>query len=96
MRATSSKNRWNEPFAAELPETIGWYPPMDVAETDKEIMLTAELAGLDRKDIDISVEDGMLIVKGEKTEEKEKDEPEKKFYLFERTFGACTSSTASP
>jgi HSP20 family protein len=87
---------WNEPFTAEVPETIGWYPPMDIAETDKEIILTAELAGLDRKDIDISVEDGMLIVKGEKMEEKEKDEPEKKFYLFERTFGAFQRTFTLP
>ena len=87
---------WNEPFTTELPETIGWNPPMDIAETANEIVLTAELAGLDQKDIDISIEDGMLIIKGEKMEEKEKDEPEKKFYLFERTFGAFQRSFTLP
>lgn len=46
---------------AALPETIGWNPPMDIAESATEIMLTAELAGMDQKDIDISIEDGMRI-----------------------------------
>jgi HSP20 family protein len=41
-------------------------PSMDVAEADKEIEITAELPGLERKDVEISLEDDVLTIRGEK------------------------------
>jgi HSP20 family protein len=43
-------------------------PKMDVSETDKEIEITVEMPGLERKDVDITVEDDVLTVRGEKVE----------------------------
>jgi HSP20 family protein len=86
----------NEPFGAlTLPETIGWMPAMDIVENAKELTLTAELPGIDEKDIDVSVEDGVVTIKGEKAEER-KDEEEKKVYLYERTYGSFQRSFALP
>jgi HSP20 family protein len=71
----------NEPFAGRtFPETIGWIPAMDIVETPKEFALTAELPGMELKDITVNVEDGVLAITGEKTEEK-KEEEDKKVYL---------------
>jgi HSP20 family protein len=47
-------------------------PSIDVSETSKEIKVTAELPGMEEKDISISLEDDFLLIKGERKEEKKK------------------------
>ncbi len=61
-------------------------PAMDVTETDNEIEVTAELPGLEEKDVQINVADNVLTIRGEKksgTEEKNKD-----YRLVERSYGS--------
>jgi HSP20 family protein len=53
------------------PAMMSIVPKVDVAETDKEIEITVELPGLERKDVEISVEDDVLIIRGEKKMETE-------------------------
>ena len=53
-------------------------PKLDVTETDKEIEITAELPGLERKDVEISVEDNLLTIRGEKRIEREQKDDKKK------------------
>jgi HSP20 family protein len=88
-----------DPFNAfntlPLPETIGWLPAMEIVESEKELTLAAELPGMDEKDIDVSVEDGILTVRGHKTEER-KEEEDKKVYLYERNYGSFERSFALP
>lgn len=62
-------------------------PKVDVTETDKEIVLTAELPGLERKDIDISLEDNVLTIRGEKKVEEEKKDEKKNYHVSERSYG---------
>lgn len=59
---------------------------VDVAEDDKAYTITAELPGVSEKDVDVSVHDGMLVIKGEKRQEKE--EKSKDRYVSERSYGA--------
>jgi HSP20 family protein len=62
-------------------------PTIDVAETEKEISVHAELPGLKKEDVKISLHDGVLEIKGEKkTEKKEGDE--KKMVRLERRYGS--------
>jgi len=61
-------------------------PAIDLVETDKGYEITAELPGLDEKNIDVKFADGVLTIKGEKQEEKE--EKKKDYYLHERSFGS--------
>lgn len=84
---------FDETFIAQ---PIGWIPPMDIAENEKELVLTAELPGLEKEDVEISVENGVLTLRGEKAEQHEEDEPEKKYYLFERTYGSFNRSFTLP
>lgn len=64
---------------------ISIMPSIDITETDTEIVVTAELPGLERKDVDISVENDTLVIRGEKkVEEEQKD---KDFQLSERSYG---------
>ena len=69
-------------------------PTMDVAETDKEIEITAELPGLEEKDVQINVTDNVLTIKGEKKAEKE--EKEKDYRLIERSYGSFERSLELP
>ena len=64
----------------------GLMPSMDVTETDKEIEITAELPGLEEKDVQINVADNLLTIRGEKKAEKE--EKDKNYRVVERSYGA--------
>jgi HSP20 family protein len=60
-------------------------PNMDITETDNEIVVTAELPGLERGDIDISIQNDALVIRGEKrVEEEQRDQ---NFQLSERAYG---------
>lgn len=69
-------------------------PTMDVAETDKEIEITAELPGLEEKDVQINVADDVLTIRGEKKAEKE--EKDKNYRLVERSYGSFERSLELP
>jgi len=62
-------------------------PSIDVNENDKEISITVEMPGLERKDVDISLENDILTIRGEKKMEAEKDEKDRNVHLAERTYG---------
>ena len=65
-------------------------PAVDITESDKAYEISAELPGMDEKNIEVKVVNGSLIIKGEKQEEKEEKKKEKKkdYYLHERQFGS--------
>jgi HSP20 family protein len=64
-------------------------PSVDVTEDDKAITVTAELPGLTEKDVEVTLQDGMLTLKGEKREEKTDAEAhvtERHYGRFQRSF----------
>lgn len=69
-------------------------PSMDVTETDKEIEITAELPGLEEKDVQINLADNVLTIRGEKKAEKE--QKEKDYHLVERSYGSFSRSVQLP
>ena len=69
-------------------------PAVDVVEDDKSFKITAELPGLDAKNIEVATSGGMLTIKGEKTQEKE--EKAKNYYLSERSYGTFERSFRLP
>lgn len=69
-------------------------PSVDVSEEDKAFKITAELPGLETKDVDISVTGDMLVIKGEKKQESEKKE--ENYYMSERSYGSFQRSFALP
>lgn len=77
-----------------LPQTIGWLPPTDIVETPEALTLTAELPGLDRKDVDISVDDGVLTIRGEKADERTTED--KKYHVVERSYGSFQRTFTLP
>ena len=69
-------------------------PATDVTETDKEIEISAELPGLEEKDVQINLSDNVLTIKGEKKAEKERKE--KDFRMVERSYGAFERTIELP
>ena len=69
-------------------------PTMDVTETDKQIEITAELPGLEEKDVQVNVADNVLTIRGEKKAEKE--EKDKAYRLVERSYGSFVRSLELP
>lgn len=64
----------------------GFMPSVDVKESDKEFSIRAELPGVDEKDIDVTVTNDSVTIKGEKKEEKE--DKGKNYYYMERSYGS--------
>lgn len=71
-----------------------WYPSLDVAETKNDMIIKAEIPGMDPKDIDISLSDGVLTIRGEKKQERE--EKEEDYHLIERNYGSFSRSVQLP
>jgi len=69
-------------------------PSVDVKETDKAVVLTAELPGLDEKDVELVLKDGRLTLKGEK--KYEKDQEDENVHLMERRYGSFQRSFQVP
>ncbi|AMK22891.1 MULTISPECIES: Hsp20/alpha crystallin family protein [Sphingomonadaceae] len=77
------------PAFAGFDRAAGW-PHVELGETDKEIRVTAELPGLDEKDVEITVEDGVLTLRGEKrseVEDRDRGYSERSYGRFERRIG---------
>jgi HSP20 family protein len=69
-------------------------PSIDVAETDKEIEITAELPGLEEKDVEINLSDNLLTIRGEKKTEKE--QKDKNYRVVERSYGSFERTLELP
>ncbi len=72
----------------------GFIPSVDVVEDDKEIRVSAELPGMDEKDIEVTLNRESLSIKGEKKEEKE--DKGKDYYHMERSYGSFTRTIPLP
>lgn len=71
-----------------------WSPQVDIAETDKEFVIKAEIPEVKKEDVKVSVENGILTIRGERKQEME--EKGKKFHRIERNYGSFTRSFTLP
>jgi HSP20 family protein len=91
---------WGRPLRSlarlerDWPKKVAARPAVDIAESEKAYEITAELPGLDEKNIEVKVASGALTIKGEKKEETE--EKKKDYYVSERRYGAFERYIALP
>ena len=71
-----------------------WMPLVDVAEDDKECLITAELPEVKKEDVKVTLENGRLTITGERKFEKE--EKNKKYHRVERSYGTFARSFTLP
>ena len=91
-------DRFNQVLSADSDSVEGrhgdWAPPVDIFERGDELILRAELPGLKTEDIDIRVENGKLVLRGERKQEKQTDDT--KVYRLEPIYGTFTRRFALP
>ena len=79
---------------ANREENKEWLPSVDVSETEDHVVVRAEVPGMDKKDIDITLSNGLLTIRGEKKMEKKE---EKENYRFvESRYGSFSRSLRVP
>lgn len=98
------ENRLSRAFGRPLITTNGgeketlavteWAPAVDISEDDKEYLVKAELPGLKKEEVKVTVEDGELTISGERKTEKE--EKNKKYHRIERSYGSFVRSFTLP
>lgn len=71
------------------------WPKVDIIESDNEYKVHADLPGLEKKDINITIENGVLSISGEKKEEK-KDKKDGRYSYYERSYGRFCRSFNLP
>ena len=84
---------WRTPFR-QVERAFGAMPAVDVTETDGAFEVTAELPGMEEKNIEVKLANRTLTIKGEKQDEKE--ETKKDYYMRERSFGSFQRSFTVP
>ena len=73
---------------------VDWAPSMDVSETKDSLIVKLEVPAMDPKDIQISLQENLLTIKGEKRQEQE--EKEEHYHRVERTYGMFARSVRLP
>lgn len=80
---------FNEPWGLIEPKAFraeAWFPPIDVSESDKEVIIRTETPGIAAKDLDISITGSTLTISGQKEDQQETKGED--FYQCERRFGS--------
>jgi len=95
---TTLRNRmdrlWSRMVTDDEPTLANWSPTSDIVETKDEIVIKSELPGIQDKDVDIEIENGVLTIKGERKVEKEAEE--KGYRRVERSYGSFFRSFTLP
>ena len=86
-------NAFGDTFETSL-ERSAWDPAVDISETSDDYQIAAELPGLDKDDVKVSYEEGVLTLRGEKKQEKE--HKGKNYHRVERSYGAFERSFRLP
>jgi HSP20 family protein len=85
---------WPRRGTQEVMATGDWAPRVDIAETDNEFTIKAEIPDVKKEDVKVTVDSGVLTIRGERKQEKE--EKDKKFHRVERYYGSFTRSFTLP
>jgi HSP20 family protein len=93
-RIQEEMGRMLDERATQPAESIGWTPACDIFEDNDEVIIRAALAGVDPKDVEIRVENGVLTLKGERKVEKE--EQKENYHRVEMAYGYFTRTFALP
>ena len=84
----------HSPFAQFRSDVLS--PKIDVAESKDAIEVTAELPGVDEKDLDVTLANEVLTIRGEKRTERDEEDKDKNWHVVERSFGSFTRAIPLP
>jgi HSP20 family protein len=89
-----SERFWSEPISLTSDVSGAQWPSVDMSETDNDVLITAELPGVNKDNLGISLSDSSINISGEKNE-KEEDKG-KDYYRLERSYGSFRRSFSLP
>lgn len=78
----------------EMMVRADWTPSVDISETDEEFQIKAELPGVKKEDVKVTLENGILTLQGERQQERE--DKDLKFHRIERSYGQFVRSFTLP
>jgi HSP20 family protein len=85
----------NDPLTQRTEDSYGaWAPPVDIFERQDHLVIRAEVPGIQKEDMDVRIENGVLTLHGERREEKESKDVNA--HLTERVYGSFTRSFSLP
>lgn len=93
-RGAGFPRQGNDRETRDLMRKTDWSPAVDIAETPTAYIISAELPGIDRKDVKVTVNDGVLLIQGERHSEKE--DKDRKHHRVERFYGTFARSFSLP
>jgi HSP20 family protein len=86
---------FEDTFGRDSARGGGWVPPVDVREDAKEIVLEIELPGIRPDDVEVTAENGVLSVRGEK-QSRSTEDTQGRYHVVERTYGSFSRSFQLP
>ena len=85
----------NDPYPSRTEDSFGaWAPPVDIFEKDEQLVLRAEIPGVQKENMDVGIESGVLTLRGERKQEI--GVKEENAYRMERVYGTFTRSFSLP
>ena len=99
LRELESLNNSVQRLFGEFPAVdfgLSFYPKIDISDDEKTIYVEAEIPGVKKDNIKISLQDNILTISGEKKNESEEKKNDKNFYRSERVYGSFTRSFTLP
>jgi HSP20 family protein len=84
----------DDPYNLGAGDALGWAPPVDIFEKQDQLIIRAEVPGVQRNDLDVRIENGVLTLHGERKQET--DVAEGNAHVTERSYGCFTRSFSLP
>jgi HSP20 family protein len=100
LQANMRRILQNQPASSEstgtMSQALAWTPAVEISETNDELVITAELPGIDADEVHVVIDDDTLTIRGEKRSERREGDDDTQYYLVERSYGTFQRSFTLP
>jgi HSP20 family protein len=100
LQANMRRILQNQPATGEntgtMSQALAWTPAVEISETPDELVITAELPGIDADEVHVVIDGDMLTIRGEKRSVRREGDDDTQFYLVERSYGSFQRSFTLP
>lgn len=100
LQANMRRILQNQPASSEstgtMSQALAWTPAVEISETNDELVITAELPGIDADEVHVVIDGDTLTIRGEKRSERREGDDDTQYYLVERSYGTFQRSFTLP
>jgi HSP20 family protein len=100
LQANMRRILQNQPASGEsagtMSQALAWTPAVEISETTDELVITAELPGIDADEVHVVIDGDTLTIRGEKRSERREGDDDTQYYLVERSYGSFQRSFTLP